>query len=187
MNIMQQIAIDAQRDKCRNLFVECLTRHPRFATKPEYTRWFYACELERSCHNAAIEECNRDHILADWNNNGFVNRYSALVAKYSENLDPLSSLKCSVLGDMMDDGVIKPNQVAQLTSRDINPLATAHEYAEISIRQEQHVDKKYSTRYRCQKCNSKNILVEDRQLGAIDEASHNRLQCDSCGNVWFMK
>lgn len=173
------------RREMRLAFEEAIKNHPRLSKEPEYVIFGIANKLETACHNEAVIDCEINHIPCTYISKGFLNRYSILCDKYLRNLDVMSSLRSEEFGDMIASSQVNPENVVELTSRDINPLASQADHEEIRIRSEQKTQAKFTKRYQCRACGARRATYEEVQRSAIDEASHNRITCLECNNVWL--
>lgn len=173
------------RMEVRKCFETALANHPRLSQEPEYTRFNIAHAMELACHNAAVRECEANHIECTYASKGFLSRYSSLCDKYARNLDPTSSLHSEEFGNMLASGQIEPDTIVELTSRDINPLASQADHDEIRIRSEQKSEAKFTTRYKCPACGARRATYDEVQRSAVDEPSHNRIVCLECKNIWM--
>jgi len=176
---------DYARRQMRQVFDRAILAHPRLSQLPEYVRYNISRDLETSCHNSAVRECIDWHIECTYGSPAFISRYSSLCDRYARNLDVTSSLESDELGNMLATDAFLPSRITELSSRDINPLSTQSDYEEIRIRSEQKTEKKFTKRYKCHACGANRATYEEVQRSAIDEASHNRICCLECGNVWL--
>ncbi len=141
--------------------------------------------MERAFFNTTVklfERMFKDH---SWDSKSFLEYYSALAALYAINLDVGSSLGSSYLAKKLVSGEIKPEDICNYSSKDINPDASETERAYIETRQKQKVDEKYTTRYQCHRCFEHKATYNEVQIARADEAASNRLTCLHCGNTWF--
>lgn len=173
------------RRDIRNAFIDAIKNHPRLSQQPEYVIFGIANSMETACHNAAVIDCESNHIPCTYQSKGFLNRYSILSDKYLRNLDVKSSLQSEEFGDMLASNQVNPDNIIELSSRDINPLASQADHEEIRIRSEQKTQAKFTKRYQCGACGARRATYEEVQRAAIDEASHNRITCLECNNVWL--
>lgn len=178
---------DRIRGEVRGCFETALRNHPKIQSSPDYVIFNIALNMETACHNAAVRECEANHIECTYTSKGFLSRYSVLCDKYSRNLDVASSLESDEFGNMLASGQTQPEDIIALTSRDINPLASQSDHEEIRIRSEQKSDSKFTKRYQCPACGARRATYDEVQRAAIDEPSHNRITCLECKNVWMKR
>jgi DNA-directed RNA polymerase subunit M/transcription elongation factor TFIIS len=65
---------------------------------------------------------------------------------------------------------------------DIDKIRTAEDVAKL-FSEEDTVDVSDSSYFRCQKCSSRKVLVDQRQMRSADEGATTILSCKNCGHV----
>jgi DNA-directed RNA polymerase subunit M/transcription elongation factor TFIIS len=174
-----------QRQIAKNVLRKALLNHSKLASKdPEYIDMVLR-RMERDCYNKTIQQCRQEFLDPTWQNIAFIGRYQSLIYLYASNLDPSSSLSSDSLAEKILSGEVLPENITSYTSKDINPEASSSERAMIETRQQQKVDKKYTTRYQCSKCFARKAEISEVQRLRADEVSSNRLVCLECSHVWF--
>jgi len=139
--------------------------------------------VERSCFEITISDCIYAGIDRLFTNTKFVARYSAHCARIISNLGS-ASVGSSYLLNKLLDGSIDPYLVAMLGSVELSPDSSSKERNELSLRFQQKLEQKVSTKYTCRKCGGKATTKREYQGRAGDESSNFSIKCVNCSHVW---
>lgn len=140
--------------------------------------------MERSCHEAAIEQSIEAGIDRYFTDLRFRQIYSEFAAKVMANLDVTGSVGKEYLIDRLLSGDIDPYDVAGLSSRRLCPDAGRALRKEIKLRKKQKVPDKVSLKHVCRKCHNNKTIMMNCQTRAADELSTISLECITCGHIW---
>lgn len=179
---MQPIA--SERLVMRAIFERSCGNCPTWCKLPEETRETFIRRMERSCFERTINECIVDGIDRLWTERKFAARYSSECYRIITNLDCAGQIGSDYFIEAICAGTINPNDVASLTSYDLNPMASGAEREEIAIRLQQKIDKKTCTNYYCSKCGLNKTTVIEYMGRAADEPVKRSIRCVNCGHVW---
>jgi DNA-directed RNA polymerase subunit M/transcription elongation factor TFIIS len=133
--------------------------------------------MERSCYNAAINMCTLEGIDAKFTTKKFVNRYSSITSRIISNIG-------IYFLNLIIEGKIKPENVASMTSTELDPSASQHIIDEIKLRSNIRREIKVSTLYICSKCKKNETIFVEYQGRAVDECSNLAIRCIHCQNTW---
>jgi DNA-directed RNA polymerase subunit M/transcription elongation factor TFIIS len=79
---------------------------------------------------------------------------------------------------------INPRMCAYLDGLEINPSRSQKYLDEISLREQQKIDKKFTTQYPCPQCGVRRATFKSVQSRGLDEDNTLYILCDSCGHTW---
>lgn len=144
-----------------------------------------ARRMERACYNKVIIACTKEFIPCVWSEARFVHRYSTECYRVLANLGNNLFIFSDYLSSKLASGEIKPTEVAELTSEELDPEASREEREAIEIRKRQKVEKKYTERYTCPRCKSKKAeYSESGATRSLDEISTFAMRCLVCDHTW---
>lgn len=141
--------------------------------------------LERSIHIKTVQECEKDFVERQWTNPIFAARYSSEGYRIIANLDPESSVGSDYLGNALINESIDPKNVCDLPSSELCPEVSQQDRDELSVRMQQKIDDKYTTRYPCPRCGERKAIAKEVQTRAADELSSMNLKCMECEFSWI--
>lgn len=175
-----------QRLRITNLIKQAMLSDASLSMKPKEEFDAIARRLERGCYNKTVAEFTTLHGDLSWENQQFLQYYSSVAAKLAINLDAESSLQSDYLIEYIKEAT-DLTTVADMSSVEINPMASKEERDMIDIRLQQKVEEKYTTRYRCGKCRKQKCSYREVQIAAADESCSYSLTCLECGHAWVTK
>lgn len=140
--------------------------------------------MERNCFEISIEECKRAGIDRIFTEPRFLNRYSSICFKLLSNLDVNGPVNSTYIIDRLINGTADPYVIAELTSEDLCPEASAQERAMIKSQQNQTVTLKVSQAYVCPKCGERKTLPFRYQGRSADEECSFSIKCVNCSWTW---
>jgi DNA-directed RNA polymerase subunit M/transcription elongation factor TFIIS len=191
------------RETIRRLFVRTLMRAaPAFARERE--RALEAARaIEVSCFNAAVRASkeSEEPPRRQWCSPAFVDIYSTRCGTITALLDPASTasraypaaplaerLLLSCFGETLGgpgEGLspLRPDDLGDLTEKELCPQATAAERAEIAKRSVQKIVEKESNLFRCPHCTERRCTYQEVQRRSLDEAPDYFCRClnPKCG------
>jgi DNA-directed RNA polymerase subunit M/transcription elongation factor TFIIS len=174
------------RETIRRLFVRKLMLEPVYAHSRE--RALETARLiEVSCFNAAVRASreSEEPPRRQWDSPPFVDIYSTRCGTIAGLLDPTSS-SCRAYGATLVQrllaGALRPEQLGELTEKELCPQAMAAERAEIAKRSEQRVAEKESMMFRCPHCGQRRCTYREVQRRSLDEAPDYLCFCLNCNH-----
>lgn len=180
------MSVDPNRQAIRQVIAEVCEKYAPWMQQDQPTREYLVVNLEKGCLNLAYYQCKNNKIppAFDSRKPWFTERYSAVCSKLIANLDTHGSVGSSHLIDKLIAGEIRPMAVAEMTSKDMCPEASARERAEIEARLHIKTEIKVSRSYVCRKCNANETELRKYQSRAADEDNTISARCINCGNSW---
>lgn len=133
--------------------------------------------MERACYNLAIEESTAAGVDRYFSNPKFLARYSAI------NYKIISNISIDLLNKILS-GVIDENNIALMSSAELNSSYGAEIRAKIKARNELKVANKVCTAYTCHKCGEKRTTTHQYQGRCADEGESVSIQCVNCSHTW---
>jgi DNA-directed RNA polymerase subunit M/transcription elongation factor TFIIS len=140
--------------------------------------------LERGCLNRALAKARDHNIRAVWENDQFQNVYHSVCYKVVTNLDVKSAVGSTFLNDLIISGQVVPDDVANMTCKELCPARFSTLDKKIKKRLSQEIKIKYSTLYRCGKCKARKCTTTRVYNRSLDEGVNLRIRCIVCGNEW---
>lgn len=170
-------------------FVQTLMgAHPVYANRARALKTAQA--LEAACYNQVIELCRSAQraITRSWQSPAFVEIYSARCGDLLRHLNPLSAT-CRAYGTQLlcalAEGELTPEALGAMGERELCPAATADIRAEISVREQQRVEKKISTLFVCPGCGHRGCTYDMVQRRSLDEPATCVCYCLGCEKTFI--
>lgn len=160
----------------------CMWKNDKFKTSHYNIRNKIVMELEVSCYNKALKYANDNNISIIWENMSFISFYARETNRVISHLD-MACLECDI-PDKIIDGEIIPIEIANLTSTDLIPEKNAEIRENIKRRNEQKIDGKISTMYKCPKCDKRECIIREVQIRSLDEGANINAICKNCSFQW---
>jgi DNA-directed RNA polymerase subunit M/transcription elongation factor TFIIS len=182
--MVEETDITPERQTTLDLIAHACAKHTKLTNLHIKNISSIVRRIERSCYNAAIHTCEKDHKDRTWDDPVFVARYSALCYKVLANLDNNSTVGSNYLGDMISTNDIDPRAVGELSSATLYPEGSVHERNIIAVRREQKVQEKFSEKYKCSKCYARKCVWFGVQTRGLDEPEDKHCRCLECGHQW---
>ncbi len=161
----------------------CLWRYRKFQLYDKDMREEMVISLERSCLNRTIDLADEKHIYKDWTDNGFLNIYARETNRVISHLDD-DILDCHTIIMRLLNDELDPNVIAYMTSKELMPEKTAAIEYIINIRNNQKIQGKTSTMYKCPKCGHRESSIRETQLRSLDEGANILAACHNCTFSW---
>ena len=140
----------------------------------------YASNLEKGIFNYSLREADRRNVLKKWDNFYFMQIYIAHLRSI------LSNLNSSVLDDIQN-GIIKPEQVAFMTHQELSPDRWASLIDAKSKRDQQKFTNNMEAgtdTFTCRKCKGNRCTFYTQQVKCSDEPMTIFVSCLDCGKKW---
>lgn len=77
-----------------------------------------------------------------------------------------------------------PSMIAYKDGHEINPSRSQKYIDEINLREQQKIDKKFTTQFRCPQCGVSRATFKSVQSRGLDEDNTLYILCDNCGHRW---
>lgn len=135
--------------------------------------------VERGAFNKTIKECIADNIVRVWENPPFVERYSTECSKIAYNLGNCDS----GLVTQIIIGEIEPGNVANYSSRKLNPQASKKEFDNLILRLNQKIEHKFA-KIQCRHCKGNRVVFKESAKAAADEPTSITYHCWDCDSKW---
>lgn len=172
------------REVIRRLFVKALMREPAYA-RDRAGALAVARAAELSCYNASVRTSkeSEEPPRRQWDSAPFVDIYSTRCGTIAALLDP-DSASCQEYGPVLVgrllSGELSPDQLGDMTEKELCPQATAAERAEIERRSGQTIQEKESIMFRCPHCGVRRCTYREVQRRSLDEAPDYLCHCLNC-------
>ena len=167
-----------QREQCRNALLDTLKSQKASEKLPADELEVIARQIERSCFNYTIDECNHQGKPKNWYSASFVQRYSFQCARMIGYLNNENLLTKIINGNFSD-----LNAIANVPSHELCPEAYSDTIDTLTQRFKQKIDNKYS-KDKCRNCGAQKVLRVQVQTRAADEIASFHFKCDDCGATW---
>jgi len=161
------------RDRNINLIISLL--HYPGVIKADVELLPLATEIEIGCYNSAIRICNDLHVVTEWANKKFIDRYSGVCYKVFSNM----KLNKNLIYDIIS-GKIPPESVGSLTNEQLYTDGSREVRELLQIKNSQAIEDKYSDEV-CRKCTAKKIVKTKKQTRSADEMETIFSECKECG------
>ncbi len=201
------------RDESRAHFQAILEEEPLFQSLPKTNQSALVKLIESSCHNANIEYCKSHHIPTFWDDEKFIENYSANIYRVSINLDPNSSINSNnpkpfnrILMDsvlisafvgclpklkntqkVIDRIGINIKKISYMTSLELNSYSSQSYLDVIELRATQKIEVKTTKMYACPQCHKRNATFYQLQTRSGDEGYTTFIQCQMCEHRWTLR
>lgn len=178
------------RDVCRSLFLATLLCDARYAAdRPRALA--DATAVETACFNHAVALAKSSDTIyrRNWDDQVFVDTYSAHCGTVAAHLDPASSVSraypCPLL-ERLWDRALRPETLGTMSATEMCPAALEREREEIRLRSAQHLDVKVSTMFRCPHCGVRRCTYTEVQRRSLDEPADYDCVCLNavCGKAF---
>lgn len=161
------------------LFSHICNSYSSFKKLPSPDQYSIIRRLERSCYNAAVFKADDDDIRNTWSNLRFVDIYSTICAKITNNLDDSKKLFEKIIRKEIDI-----NKIAFMSSQELQPDMYKKIIGKIEARSKQRLVFKECKLYKCGKCKSKKCKAEKLYNRGLDEGVNFEITCQECGYRW---
>ena len=143
-------------------------------------------EIEKSCYNETVKKSEELLIYKSWDNEKFIYLYQLYCNKITKNLDEESEVKSNYLINQIIDNKINIAKIASLSSEDLCPDKSVNIKNTLKLRNEQKLNYKTSTLYKCKNCGKKEVKIQEYQGRSLDEGSNLSLTCNFCNYNWVI-
>jgi DNA-directed RNA polymerase subunit M/transcription elongation factor TFIIS len=168
------------------LIAEIMQKNARFKTLDREEQDNIIIEIELSCYNETIKKSDDKLIYKSWDNDKFIYLYQLSCNKITKNLDQNSEVKSDFLINQILDKKININSIGSLTSDELCPDKSINIKNTLKLRNEQKLNYKTSTLYKCKNCGKKEVKIQEYQGRSLDEGSNLSLTCNFCNFNWVI-
>ena len=139
--------------------------------------------IEKGIFNSTIKVCKENLEPLSWNNAFFVKEYSKTARKVLANLTYTPNTQQLI--QRINDGLIKPEELATYTHEELYPDFWAKQKLKIMAR---HINTKpeqeHDGFFKCGKCKTYKTTYTQAQTRSADEPMTTFVTCLNCNNVW---
>jgi DNA-directed RNA polymerase subunit M/transcription elongation factor TFIIS len=143
----------------------------------------FAKKIELSCFNRIIHQSVNAGIVRAWDDNRFLQNYSARCGAVTAHLRFGGSVEDEAVQRLvckLASGELLPEKMGEMSENDLCPSANIKELSRIEERAKQKVRSRGSKMYKCPKCGARDARVSEAQLKRSDEASTILCVCNIC-------
>ncbi len=188
------IPIDLYNDKEYNkyrrsiilLIAKILEQHSKFKEKHNEIQSNIIINLELSCYNETLNKADDLLIYQSWDNEKFYYLYHLFCNKITKNLDIESEVGSDYLINKIINNELDITKIAHLTSDELCPDKSKNIKDTLNMRNNQQLNYKTSTLYRCRNCGKKEVKIQEYQGRSLDEGSNLSLTCNFCNYNWVI-
>lgn len=142
--------------------------------------------IELSCYNETLNKSDELLIYQSWDNEKFYYLYSLFCNKITKNLDIESEVGSDYLINKILNNELDITKVAFMTSDQLCPDKSKNIKENLNIRNNQQLNIKTSTLYKCRNCGKKEVKIHEYQGRSLDEGSNLSLTCVFCNYNWVV-
>jgi len=201
------------RDESRSHFQAIMEDEPLFQALSKDNQDILVNNIESSCHNANIDFCKTHHIPTFWDDEKFIEHYSANIYRVSINLDPKSSINTNnpkpfnrILMDSVLIAAFVKNlsllknpikvierlgvdvkTISYMSSLELNSYTSQRLLDLIELRATQKIELKTTKMYACPQCHKSNATFYQLQTRSGDEGYTTFIQCQMCEHRWTLR
>lgn len=168
------------------LIADILQKNSRFKELSRNEQDDLIINIELSCYNETINKADDKLIYKSWENEKFIYMYQLTCNKITKNLDNMSEVKSDYLINQILDNKIEINTIAQMSSDELCPSKSIDIIKNLKLRNEQKLNYKTSTLYKCRNCGKKEVKIKEYQGRSLDEGSNLSLTCNFCNFNWVV-
>lgn len=146
-----------------------------------------AKHIETGIFNKCIREADARGVVKKWENRYFRNLYLNAALSIYSNLDPTSYIGNTELRDSLENGFVKPYDIAFLSPAEMCP----DRWREVLAKKSKIDECKYEKRteiatdiYKCGKCKERKCTYYQLQTRSADEPMTTFVTCLNCDNRW---
>ncbi len=168
------------------LIADILEKNKEFKDKDKKNQDDIIINIELSCYNETINKSNELLIYQSWENEKFYYLYNLYCNKITKNLDIESEVNSDYLINKIINNEIDINTIASLSSDKLCPDKSKNIKDTINQRNNQQLNIKTSTLYKCKNCGKKKVTIHEYQARSLDEGSNLSLTCTFCNYRWIV-
>jgi len=168
------------------LIADIMQKNHRFKELSRIQQDEIIINIEMSCYNETVNKSIDKLIYKSWDNEKFIYLYQLSCNKITKNLDQQSEVKSDYLINQILDKKININTIASLSSDNLCPDKSINIKNNLKLRNEQKLNYKTSTLYKCKNCGKKEVKIQEYQGRSLDEGSNLSLTCNFCNYNWVV-
>ncbi len=188
------IPVDLYFDKSYNkirrsiilLIANILENNKIFKEKHREIQSNIIINIELSCYNETLNKSDELLIYQSWDNEKFYYLYSLFCNKITKNLDITSEVGSDYLINKILNNELDITKVAFMNSHQLCPDKSKNIKENLNIRNNQQLNIKTSTLYKCRNCGKKKVSIREYQGRSLDEGSNLSLTCQFCNYNWVV-
>lgn len=142
--------------------------------------------IELSCYNETIKKADELLIYQSWDNEKFHYLYYLYCNKITKNLDIESEVNSDYLIKKIINNELDIITLASLSSDQLCPDKSKNIKDTLNMRNNQQLNFKTSTLYKCRNCGKKEVKIQEYQGRSLDEGSNLSLTCNFCNYNWVI-
>lgn len=193
-NLQFTIPIDIYHNKKYNklrrsiilLIASILEKNNKFKLKHKEIQQNIIINIELSCYNETINKADELLIYQSWDNEKFNYLYQLFCNKITKNLDIESEVKSDYLINKVLQNDLDITKIAIMTSDELCPDKSKNIKENLNMRNNQQLNFKTSTLYKCRNCGKKEVKIQEYQGRSLDEGSNLSLTCNFCNYNWVI-
>jgi DNA-directed RNA polymerase subunit M/transcription elongation factor TFIIS len=168
------------------LIASILEKNNRFKSKHKEIQTNIILNIELSCYLETINKADELLIYQSWNNEKFKYLYQLFCNKITKNLDIESEVKSDYLINKILNNELDIMKLALMSSDELCPDKSKNIKENLNLRNNQHLNIKTSTLYKCKNCGKKEVKIQEYQGRSLDEGSNLSLTCNFCNYNWVI-
>lgn len=168
------------------LIADILQKNKEFKEKKRTLQDSIIITIELSCFNSTIKKSDDLLIYQSWDNCKFLYLYQLYCNKITKNLDNESEVKSIYLINKIINNEIDLINIADMNSDSLCPEKSDNIKRNLNLRNQQKLNYKTSTLYKCKNCGKKEVKIREYQGRSLDEGSNLSLTCTFCNYNWII-
>jgi len=140
--------------------------------------------IEKSCYEETIKKADELLIYQSWDNEKFSYLYYLYSNKVTKNLDSESEVQSDYLINLILSESVDITKIASMSSEELCPEKSKNIKESLDKRNNQKINIKTSTLYKCKNCGKKEVTIKSVQIRALDEAASLSITCVFCQYNW---
>jgi len=140
--------------------------------------------IEKSCYEETIKKADELLIYQSWDNEKYSYLYYLYSNKVTKNLDSESEVQSDYLINLILSESVDITKIASMSSEELCPEKSKNIKESLDKRNNQKINIKTSTLYKCKNCGKKEVTIKSVQIRALDEAASLSITCVFCQYNW---
>jgi DNA-directed RNA polymerase subunit M/transcription elongation factor TFIIS len=168
------------------LIASILEKNEKFKLKHKEIQQNIIINIELSCYTETINKADELLIYQSWDNEKFNYLYQLFCNKITKNLDIESEVQSNYLINKVLNNDLDITKIAHMTSDELCPDKSKIIKENLNMRNNQQLNFKTSTLYKCRNCGKKEVKIQEYQGRSLDEGSNLSLTCNFCNYNWVI-
>lgn len=166
------------------LIANILEKKNNFKLKSKHIQDDIIISIEKSCYDETIKKSEELLIYQSWDNEKFSYLYYLYCNKVTKNLDSESEVQSDYLINRILNDSLNITKIASMSSEELCPDKSKNIKESLDKRNNQKINIKTSTLYKCRNCGKKEVTIKSVQIRALDEAASLSITCVFCQYNW---